>query len=179
MDDALKLPRIKERDIAAIMDPRPLVIVGAWDPTMQRTGFATIIWATPISHDPALVAFALREGSHTMSIVRKTGRFSLSMLPADTESERIVDACGSSSGRTTDKGALVAHTVFQDAPIPEHAFSWEVCEVESITGAGDHLLVVGRVLEAASAAPRDEKGRLAPRTTLLCVQHDDYASLPA
>lgn len=177
MDDALKLPRIGGRDIAALMDPRPLVIVGAWDPAEERVGFATIIWATPVSHDPALVAFALRERSHTMSIVRKTGRFSLSVLPNDVESARIVDACGSSSGHAIDKGALVAHTVHESTPIPEHALGWEACEVESITGAGDHLLVVGRVLEAASAAPRNDKGRLAPRATLLCIQHDDYASL--
>lgn len=177
MDDALKLPRVEGRDIAAIMDPRPLVIVGAWDPTTQRVGFATIIWATPVSHEPALVAFALREGSHTMSIVRETGRFSLSTLPPDAEGERIVDACGGSSGRTVDKGSLVPHAIHQDVPIPAHALSWEACEVESLTEAGDHLLVVGRVAEAASAAPRDSKGRLAPRATLLCIQHDDYASL--
>ncbi len=170
---------VEGRDIAAIMGPRPLVIVGAWDPIEQRTGFATIIWATPVSHSPAMVAFALRSGSHTMGIIQRTGRFSLTVLPDDAESERIVEVCGGSSGRTVDKGVLINHQLREGTPIPDHAWGWEVCEVESVTETGDHLLVVGRVQQAASASPRDEKGRLAPRTTLLCVQHDHYDALSA
>lgn len=172
-----KLPRIEGRDVAAIMDPRPLVLVGAWDPEEKRVGFATIIWATPVSHAPAMTAFALRAKSHTMGLIQRTGRFSLSVLPPGEESERLVEACGNVSGHAFDKGELVPHAIHEGAPLPDHAFSWEICDVDSITETGDHLLVVGRVLEAASAAPRDAKGRLAPRGTLLCIQHGDYASL--
>ena len=176
MSDVLNMPRVEGRDIAAIMDPRPLVIVGAYDPEAERVGFATIIWATPVSHNPAMVAFALRAASHTMSIIQRTNRFSLTVLPPDTERERIVEVCGT-NGHATDKGGLVAHTLHDGVPSPAHAYGWEVCEVESITEAGDHLLVVGRVLEAASAAARDAKDRLAPRATLLCIQHGVYDSL--
>ncbi len=172
-----KLPRVEGRDVAAIMDPRPLVIVGAYDPETDHAGFATIIWATPVSHSPAMVAFALRPKSHTMGIIQHTGRFSLSVLPPDAESERIVEACGGASGHDVDKSALVSHSVHDDAPLLDHAYGWEICEVDSITETGDHLLVVGRVLQAASTALRDEKGRLAPHDTLLCVQHGAYGSL--
>lgn len=177
MDDVLGFPRVEGRDIAAVMDPRPIVIVGAYDPVAERVGFATIIWATPVSHTPPMVAFALRAGSHTMGIIRRTGRFSLSVLPPDAEGERIAEACGNASGRSVDKGAIVAHALHDGTPIPSHAYGWEVCEVESISEAGDHLLAVGRVTEAASAAERDAEGRLAPRGTLLCIQHGAYASL--
>lgn len=173
------LSPVEGRDIAALMDPRPLVIVGAYDPAEERVGFATVIWAMPVSHDPAMVAFALRERSHTMELIQRTGRFSLSVLPPDAESERIVEACGSSTGHTVDKGALVAHRLREDTPVPDHAYGWELCEVGSIAPTGDHLLVIGYVEQAASAAPRDEKGRLAPRETLLCIQHGCYGALSA
>lgn len=176
MSDVLNMPRVDGRDVAAIMDPRPLVIVGAYDPGTERVGFATIIWATPVSHDPAMVAFALRATSHTMGIIQQTNRFSLAVLPPDAESERIVEVCGM-NGCTTDKGELVSHVIHGEAPIPAHAYGWEICAVESIAEAGDHLLVIGRVFEAASAAERDAKDCLAPRGTLLCIQHNDYASL--
>lgn len=174
MSDILSLPRVEGRDVAALMDPRPLVIVGAYNPGTERVGLATIIWATPISHDPAMVAFALRSMSNTMSIIQETGRFSLTVLPPDAESERIVEVCG---GKSADKGSLVEYVIHDGVPVPSHAYGWEVCEVESITETGDHLLVIGRVREAASAAERDAKDRLAPRATLLCVQHGDYSAL--
>ena len=174
MTNVLNMSRVEGRDIAAVMDPRPLVIVGACEPAAGRVGFATIIWATPVSHEPAMVAFALRAASRTMDIIQNTDRFSLSVLPPDAESERIVEVCGS---KDSDKGELVEHVLHNNVPIPSHAYGWEVCEVKSITETGDHLLVVGRVLEAASAAERDDKGRLAPRDTFLCIQHGDYDSL--
>lgn len=177
MDGVLGMPRVEGRDVAAVMDPRPVVVVGAYDPDAERVGFATIIWATPVSHEPAMVAFALRASSHTMGIIRRTNRFSLSVLPPDAESVRITEACGGASGATVDKGEIVAHVLHDGVPLPEHAYGWEACEVESITETGDHLLVVGRVLEAASGAERDGKGRLSPMGTLLCVQHGTYGAL--
>ena len=176
------------RDVAAILNPAPLTIIGAYDESPSRAGFATVLWAMPVSHDPAIVAFALRRASHTMGIIVETGCFSLSTLPADAEGARIVDACGKQTGHKTDKGMLVEHELIalcpatecsetgKLLPVPRHALSWELCEVESIQEAGDHLLVTGRVLRAASRATRDAKGRLAPTETLLCIQHDAYAA---
>lgn len=171
------------RDIAAILDPCPLTIIGAQTPD-GRTGFATVIWATPVSHNPAMVAFALRAKSHTMGLIREAGVFSLSTLPADEESVQLVEYCGNNTGHRIDKTERVAFEVVSAhdgegaeyvAPVPLHALSWEIGRVESIQEAGDHLLVIGRVLCAASAASRDGKGRLAPTETLLCIQHGAYA----
>ena len=193
-------PIAEGRDVAAILDPCPLTIIGSRD-AEGRTGFATVIWAMPVSHFPAMTAFALRPKSHTMGIIKSSGYFSLSTLPSDTESVRIVEDCGGKTGHKTDKGLLVEHELIaacgnvetestEEAesqptgeaesepallPVPTHALSWEICEVESIQEAGDHLLVVGRVIKAASKASRDEKGRLAPIEMLLCIQHDAYA----
>lgn len=199
------------RDVAAILDPCPITIIGATTksggstngsiaadeaaaedegtaahesaptPESAPIGLATVIWAMPVSHQPAMTAFALRAKSHTMGLIRETGFFSLSTLPADEEGVRIAEFCGYNTGHRTEKASEIACELVQAAeaplalPVPEHALSWEVCAVESIREAGDHLLVVGRVLRAASRASRDDKGRLAPAETLLCIQHGAYA----
>ena len=241
------------RDIAAILDPAPLTIIGAREEG-GRIGFATVLWATPVSHNPAMTVFALRAKSHTMSLIQKNGFFSLSTLPADDEGVRLVELCGNNTGHKLNKAEHVEYELIeieckldeadfsgagsvkpsespehnetaqpasvqpasvqpitaqpitaqpasvqpasvqpattQSAitrtataqlatgpllPVPQHALAWELCEVESIQETGDHLLVIGRVLRAASRASRDEKKRLAPTETLLCIQHGAYA----
>lgn len=167
-------PAVEGRGVAALHDPRPVCLVGARDGE-GRIGFATIIWATPISHEPPLVAFALRERSHTLGLLREEGRFSLSQLLACPEAADLAEACGSCSGASTDKGALVPHELIDGLPVPLLACSYELCSVEDVRPAGDHLLVTARVESAATrCAERDDRGRLLPFPTLLCVQHGSY-----
>lgn len=161
------------RDIAALQDARPCGVVGARSATGD-VGFATVIWVTPVSHSPALVAFALRAKSHTMGIIRETGRFSLSVPVADEEGVRIIEFCGGNTGRMVSKGEHVDYAIVDDVPVVAHSFSWEVGKVESIQEAGDHLLVVGSLTRAETKAARDERGQLVPWETLLCVQHGAY-----
>lgn len=161
------------RDVAALLDPRPACVVGACH--QGRIGFATVIWATPVSHSPALVAFALREGSHTMGLLRAAGRFSVAVPLAGEGGVRLVEACGDQSGHAVDKGALVPHELVDGVPVPHGACAWEACAVRSVQQAGDHLLVIGEVEQAAtSCQQRDERGRLLPTEALLCVQHGAY-----
>ena len=164
------------RDVAALQDPRPACIVGACAPDGQ-VALATVIWATPLSHTPPLVAFALRERSHTLGALRATGRFSLSMAAATAEGARAVEQCGTASGHAVDKGALVAHDLVDGLPVPRACASYLLCSVEGIQEAGDHLLVIGAVEAAATrCGQRDPKGRLLPFETLLCVQHGAYGA---
>ncbi len=189
------------RDVAALHDPRPLVIVGARGDD-GAVGFATIIWATPVSHTPPLVAFALRAASHTMGLVRQASAFSLATLPADAEAARLAELCGNQTGHRFAKGDAVDYVLVEvegaadakprqvesagvpiaptaDAtrlvPVPAAALSWEACVVRSVQEAGDHLLVIGEVTRAATRGSRDERGRLAPVETLLCIHHGAYA----
>ncbi len=171
------------RDIAAIHDPRPLVIVGARG-TGGEVGFATIIWATPVSHTPPLVALALRARSHTMGLLRESGAFSLATLPADADAARLAELCGNRTGHAFDKAAAVDYVLVAAGgaalvPVPACALSWEACAVRSVQEAGDHLLVIGEVTRAATRGSRDDAGRLAPVETLLCIHHGAYAPVGA
>ena len=159
------------RDIAALMDPRPACVIGACHE--GSVGFATVIWVTPDS--PALVAFALREASHTMGLLRASGRFSIAVPLANEAGMELIETCGNQSGHGVDKGALVSHQMIEGVPVPCEAYAWEACIVRSIQEAGDHLLVIGEVERAATACDqRDGRGRLLPFDGLLCVQHGAY-----
>ncbi|MDO4291033.1 MAG: flavin reductase family protein [Eggerthellaceae bacterium] len=99
---------VSGRDVAALQDPRPACLIGARS-NAGEVCFATVIWVTPVSHNPEMVAFALRAKSHTMGIIRETGCFSISVPPADAEGVRLVEFCGGNTGRLVDKGAAVEH----------------------------------------------------------------------
>lgn len=190
--------QVHGRDIAALHDARPACLIGARS-AGGEVCFATVIWVTPLSHDPAMVAFALREKSHTMDIICQAGSFSISVPPADEEGIRLVEFCGKNTGHATSKGDAVAHELVDigeiDAeesnsracsshtprlvPIPLHTYSWAACSVASIQQAGDHLLVIGEVVRAATRAPRDARDQLVPADSLLCVQHGHYAKATA
>lgn len=96
------------RDIAALLDPRPTIIIGARGMT-KDIGFATIIWATPISHTPPMVAIALRETSHTMKCLSATDCFSINILPATDEAIELAQFCGTRTGLKIRKAPLVDH----------------------------------------------------------------------
>ncbi len=92
-----RLQPIAGRDVAASLGPRPIAVIGA------RCGaeicFATVAWATPVSHTPPMVAFALRAKSRTFQLARESGRFSISV--PDARLADAVNACGNKSGNTT------------------------------------------------------------------------------
>lgn len=184
---AQALPLVEGRDVAALQDPRPVCLIGACDEA-GAASFATVIWVTPVSHKPPMIAFALREKSHTMHLIRMSGVFSVCTLPATAEAVDAMEFCGSTTGANVDKGARVSHFTAAVAaahgadaperlvPVCDIASSWVTAAVESIAPAGDHLLVVGTVREAHTGASRDGRGRLTPHRNLLCIQHGTYAT---
>lgn len=209
---------VNGRDIAALLNPRPVVIVGtcgrneaqslvamgaSTDPRVPdraqdssrkadaaqvaEVNFATVAWITPLSHDPAMIAFSLRRRSKTFELLQATRCCTISTLDAsDPTNSELATYCGNVSGNTEDKAAQVAHKLITYtarkgnllcAPLPNAALSWLACEVESIRPTGDHMLVCLRVHKAATQCGTDSKGRIAATRTLLCTQHDSFARI--
>ncbi len=180
----LSMHVIEGRDVAASLGPRPLAIIGARDG--DAIGFATVAWATPVSHTPPMVAFALRSKSHTFGLVSKTRRFTISVPDAQMDdAAETVKACGNKTGNTVDKSELVDWRLLPAAqssarePLPaiEGALTVFECRVDHLDPAGDHMLVIGYVDRAWSRAGSDDRGRIDATDALLCVQHDLFASL--
>ena len=210
--DVAEWQQVEGRDVAALMDPRPTLIVSS-RASKKKTGFATIIWATPISHKPPMVAFSLRARSHTMMTIQESGVFSISVLPPTEEGIRICETLGTRTGHMGFKGPMVAHHlvpvefdkatvtevevprlglfrrtkveevvetvhVVTEVPVIDCATSWITCSVDHIEETGDHLLVVGNVIEAQTCAPRNtETGNLEPISVLQCIQHGAYGKV--
>lgn len=179
----LSMHVIEGRDVAASLGPRPLAIIGARDG--DAIGFATVAWATPVSHTPPMVAFALRSKSHTFGLVSKTRRFTISVPDAQMDdAAETVKACGNKTGNTVDKSELVDWRLLPAAqssarePLPaiEGALTVFECRVDHLDPAGDHMLVIGYVDRAWSRAGSDDRGRIDATDALLCVRHDVFTT---
>ena len=180
----LSMRLIEGRDIAASLGPRPIAVIGARDG--DEIGFATVAWATPVSHTPPMVAFALRTKSHTFGLVRATRRFTISVLDANLDDAvATVETCGSKTGNVIDKSALVDWRLLPAAeksareplPVLAGALTAFECRVDHLDPAGDHMLVIGYVDRAWSRAGSDERSRIDATDALLCVQHDLFATV--
>jgi 3-hydroxy-9,10-secoandrosta-1,3,5(10)-triene-9,17-dione monooxygenase reductase component len=96
-----------------------------------------------VSMDPPLISFSVMKTSTTYPRIRRTGRFAVNVLSHDQ------DAVSSQFARSgTDKWAGVswAPTAAGD-PVIHDTLMWVDCEIWAEHEAGDHLIVIGRVVE--------------------------------
>ncbi len=110
---------------------------------ITATAFASL------SLDPPLVLLALDRAGQLIGLVRSCGCVGLSVL---SEGQETIGRHTSVPGRTP--GPLVDEapttTAVTGAPLLLGALAWFDCEVESISEHGDHAIIVGRVVAAAS-----------------------------
>ena len=96
---------------------------------------------TSVSLDPPLVAYLPTVSSGTFAGLRTASTFCINVLSADQES-----LCRTFASRVEDKWTGVGWSPSPGgAPVLDDAVAWMECTVESITEAGDHYLVMGRV----------------------------------
>ncbi|MBT2413731.1 flavin reductase [Streptomyces sp. ISL-12] len=123
------------------------------DVGMTATAFLSV------SLDPPLVLVSLREGSRMDDLLDEQPRWAVSVL---SESQRHI------AGRFAMKGRLSDRLLFEDipyvrgeqsgAPLVGGALATLECHTEQRVSAGDHTLVIGRVLTAG--VPSAEGGPL-------------------
>ncbi|MFJ8017171.1 flavin reductase family protein [Streptomyces sp. NPDC096339] len=119
-----------------------VVAVTASDPsTGARAGLAANSFCS-VSLDPPLVSFCVAHTSTSWPLVRAAGLLGISILGADQR-----DAATRLSVRGADKfGGLPWTRSPGGAPLLEGALAWLECAVEAEHPAGDHVIVVCRVL---------------------------------
>ncbi|MFD6417546.1 flavin reductase family protein [Streptomyces sp. NPDC060194] len=133
-----------------------VVLVTAHDPDDGPRGADAGMTATSflsVSLDPPLVLVSVREGSRMDDLLAEQPLWGVSLL---SEAQR------QTAGRFAMKGRLSDRLLFEDlphvrgelsgAPLVQGALATLECRTEQRVPAGDHTLVVGRVL-AASVAP--------------------------
>jgi flavin reductase (DIM6/NTAB) family NADH-FMN oxidoreductase RutF len=126
---------------------------GGEDVGMTATSFMSV------SLDPPLVLVGLREGSRMDDLLAEQPLWAVSVL---ADGQRQIAGRFAMKGRISDRllFADVPHTrgTTSGAPLVDGALATLECRTEQRVRAGDHTLVVGRVLTAT--VPGDDAGPL-------------------
>ncbi|HEY1968349.1 MAG TPA: flavin reductase, partial [Pseudonocardia sp.] len=133
---------------------------------------------TSVSLDPPLVAFLPDKSSTSFPKIRTASSFCVNVLAADQEA-----ICRAFATKGGDKFAGVDWTACASgAPRINGVAAWIDCDFGSITEAGDHYLVMGRVRELHSGGDRlplvffqGGYGRFSP-LSLVAVPEADFVS---
>ncbi len=84
-------------EIATLLIPTTVTLVTARDAS-GTDKVATIAWAMPISHEPSLIAVAIRPGGQTACAMRASGSFIVNVLGASEDAVPIAMTCGKKHG---------------------------------------------------------------------------------
>jgi 3-hydroxy-9,10-secoandrosta-1,3,5(10)-triene-9,17-dione monooxygenase reductase component len=98
---------------------------------------------TSVSLDPPLVLFCAAKASSTWPRIETSGKWAANILDEDGE-----EVCRLFAQKGADRFARIAYTPGRTgSPILEDALAFVDCETIEKYDAGDHLIVVGRVIE--------------------------------
>ena len=123
--------------------PTGVTVVTGLAPGGQPVGLA-IGSFTSVSLDPPLVSFCPDASSSSWPSIKDAGAFCVNVLADDQQ-----DVCGTFAGKSDDKFADVKWTPSEltGAPRIHGSVAWIDCEIVAEHEAGDHWIVVGRVID--------------------------------
>jgi 3-hydroxy-9,10-secoandrosta-1,3,5(10)-triene-9,17-dione monooxygenase reductase component len=103
---------------------------------------------TSVSLDPQLVLFCAAKSSSTWPRIQAAQKWAANILAEDGE-----EVCRLFAQKGADRFAHIAYTTGRTgAPVLDDAIAFVDCETVAEHDAGDHVIVVGRVLELGYAA---------------------------
>jgi flavin reductase (DIM6/NTAB) family NADH-FMN oxidoreductase RutF len=137
---------VRFREVMAAT-PAPVTVVTTTADS-QPAG-ATVSAFMSLSLEPTLVGVCLRRGSRLLDLIQARGVYGVNLL-AEYQSEIAVNF----ATQRSDRFASVRWAEDHGLPRLNDCAAWLACDVESVIGAGDHDIVVGRVTDAhCSATP--------------------------
>jgi flavin reductase (DIM6/NTAB) family NADH-FMN oxidoreductase RutF len=141
--------QLKAEGFYEILAPRCTVLISTID-TDGRPNAAPFSFVTPVSSSPPLVLFAAAPQRHTLANVRQTGEFVLNMVTEDLLDKMWVcsKAFPTGANEIEEAGLTERSSAVVRAPGIEECSGWIECRLEFEREAGDHVIVVGRVVNA-------------------------------
>ena len=159
-----KIQRTEDDDIREAMHEFPygIYVIGTTRDGQPNAMIAD--WVMQISFDPRMVAVGFERDSSSLARVRDNGAFVVNLLsqegngmalargfvqPADAS--KVKGRSDGAAAQQHDKLAGVAYQLSERAPgcpILDDALAYAECAAEQFIEAGDHVLVLGRVLFA-------------------------------
>ncbi len=125
--------------------PLPVAVV-----TVGRGGAEnalTVSWVTQVSFDPPLVMFAADRLHYSLDFLRSTKNFAVNVL-RDGQQRLASHFARQSMARENKLEAVATREGTTGAAILVDALSYLDCEVVTLHEAGDHVMVVGKVVDA-------------------------------
>ena len=113
-------------------------------------GVFTANWLTQVSFEPPMVALSVEHASSTLPLIRASGRFAVCPL-ADGQRD-LAGALGRPKARAGDKFAAADLAIRNSAagvPVLGDALGYVVCDLRGEIEAGDSVVLVAEVIEAA------------------------------
>lgn len=166
------LNELTGNEVATLLIPTTVTLLTARDED-GTDKVATIAWAMPISHEPSLIAVAIRPGGQTACAMRTSGSFIVNVLGANEGAVSIAMTCGKKQGvdnRLAEAQLTTCSGAHVSAARIEQAISWIECELVESRVYGDHELFIGRTLVAETRGMLDENSKLEPIPALLMGQ---------
>jgi flavin reductase (DIM6/NTAB) family NADH-FMN oxidoreductase RutF len=142
--------------------PYGLYIVGSKEADGRVNGMMAD-WVMQVSFDPRLVAIAFEGNSHTLQNIRERRFFTVNLLAQDDDSmelarrfaqpfsgEKVAGRKGPERNEVNYKLEGLAYSATANGcPVLDAAMAWLECELRETHDIGDHVLVVGAVLDGA------------------------------
>ena len=146
--------KIETKKWYRFMAPRLTVLVSTCDKE-KRANAAPFSFCMPVSVDPPLLAIASAFKRHTLANIRETKQFVIN-IPGEDQLEGLWK-CSEPLEKGEDEIAYAGLTPVSSRivhpPCIAECAAWFECELEWEKDAGDHVIVVGRVVNAEA---RDE-----------------------
>lgn len=126
--------------------PHGVYIVGVKQAGQLNAFTAT--WLTQVSFTPPLVAMGVRKDSHSLTMIRQGGVFSVNLLGKQQKS--VAEHFVKPAAVLGEKLKTVRYRLGKTgAPILDDAIAYIECELREVANEhGDHALVIGEVIEA-------------------------------
>jgi len=147
-----------------VLAPRATVLIS----TVNAKGIsnaAPFSFVMPVSVTPPLVAFSSDPSHDTVANIRKTKDFVVNLPPENILSQLWICADDFPAGVSEIKKAGLTEMKSKRVKSPriKECFGWFECKLQKIYSSGDHVLIIGKVLNAEAKDEVMEKGKFSPR----------------
>ncbi|MEE8369408.1 MAG: flavin reductase family protein, partial [Dehalococcoidia bacterium] len=150
-----------EQEVKQVMDEMPygLYIVGSKMDAEVNGMMAD--WVMQVSISPRLVAVSFENDARTLQNLRESRVFTVNLLSQDQDGMDVAAKFAQPyygakvKGRTPPTSEEIHHKLVgvrhskskRGCPVLEAAMAWLECEVEQFLPVGDHIMVIGRVVD--------------------------------
>ena len=179
----VKSERIKKQSWKPgnVLWPVPVVLVSCGGTRDWKPNLITIAWAGSVCSDPPMLSISVRPERYSHAIIQATREFVVN-IPSPRQA-KVVDWCGTVSGRNVDKfadtGLTPEKALKVRCPIITECLLNIECRVQKSLKLGSHTMFVAEVVAVqVSSTLLDTKGRLRlEKGSLLAFAHGQYFEL--